>query len=74
MRRCRILKNSWNTVWSDQGYMKLGKGTGSKKGICGVNMQPVYATATKGPPPAPGPPVTIRYRACFWLMQQRRRL
>lgn len=54
--------------------MKLGKGTGSKKGICGVNMQPVYATATKGPPPAPGPPVTIRYRACFWLMQQRRRL
>ena len=39
-----------------------------------VTAGKTYAEATKGPPPAPGPPVTIRCRACFWLMQQRRRL
>ena len=34
-----IVRNSWNTTWGDQGYIKIG--TGSGKGVCGIN-QAVY--------------------------------
>ena len=30
-----IVRNSWNTTWGDQGYIKLGMAEG--KGVCGVN-------------------------------------
>ena len=49
-----IVKNSWGAVWGDQGYIKIER-DGSKKGLCGINMQPSYPTATKGPPPGPSP-------------------
>jgi len=33
-----LVKNSWNTTWGDQGYIKLAIVDG--KGICGVQMEP----------------------------------
>jgi len=33
-----LVKNSWNTTWGDQGYIKLAIKSG--RGICGVQMQP----------------------------------
>merc|ERR1712151_23771 len=40
-----ILRNSWNTTWGEEGYMRMKITTG--RGLCGVNKQPVTATATK---------------------------
>jgi len=34
-----LIKNSWNTTWGDQGYIKLAIVDG--KGICGVQMEPL---------------------------------
>merc|ERR1712032_297623 len=42
-----LVKNSWNTVWGDQGYFKLAIQDGS--GMCGVQMQPVYPSTTQKP-------------------------
>ena len=33
-----LVKNSWNTTWGDQGYIKLAIVEG--EGICGVQMEP----------------------------------
>jgi len=35
-----ILRNSWNTTWGEEGYMRLAAESG--EGICGVNMGAVY--------------------------------
>ena len=35
-----LVKNSWNTTWGDQGYIKLAIVDGA--GICGVQMGPSY--------------------------------
>ena len=37
-----LVKNSWNTTWGDQGYIKLAKD--SKYGTCGVQMEPQAPT------------------------------
>lgn len=37
-----ILRNSWNTTWGDEGYMKIASQSGN--GVCGVNMAAVYPT------------------------------
>jgi C1A family cysteine protease len=34
-----LVKNSWNTVWGDQGYIKMAIVDGN--GICGVQMEPL---------------------------------
>jgi len=35
-----LVKNSWGTGWGDKGYIKLAMVSG--KGICGVQMEPLY--------------------------------
>ena len=35
-----IVRNSWNTTWGDQGFIKLATGTG--KGVCGINQDVYY--------------------------------
>ena len=36
-----IVKNSWNTVWGDEGYIRLAMVENSP-GICGVQTSPIY--------------------------------
>lgn len=35
-----LIKNSWNTTWGDQGYIKLARD--AKNGACGVQMEPLW--------------------------------
>ena len=37
-----LVKNSWNTSWGDQGYVKLQKD--NTHGACGVQMEPLAVT------------------------------
>ena len=37
-----IVRNSWATVWGDQGYVKIGMADGD--GICGINQVVYYPT------------------------------
>lgn len=38
-----ILRNSWNTTWGEQGYMRVAIQSG--KGVCGVQMGPLYPSS-----------------------------
>merc|ERR1712232_1401938 len=38
-----IMKNSWGTVWGEEGYMQLEIVDGA--GICGIQMGPLYPTS-----------------------------
>ena len=40
-----LVKNSWNTTWGDQGYIKLAIKEGN--GVCGVQMGPSYPIASQ---------------------------
>jgi len=40
-----ILRNSWNTVWGEEGYMRLKIVNGD--GICGCMLSPVSAEVFK---------------------------
>merc|ERR1712023_41948 len=33
------VKNSWGASWGMNGYILLGRQTGSKQGVCGIAMQ-----------------------------------
>ena len=32
-----IVRNSWNTWWGEEGYMRIGMSSGN--GVCGINQQ-----------------------------------
>ena len=38
-----LVKNSWNTTWGDQGFIKLAIVDGD--GICGVQMEPLFPSS-----------------------------
>merc|ERR1711971_1019654 len=38
-----LVKNSWNTTWGDNGYVKLGMDDSA--GVCGVQMGPSFPTS-----------------------------
>merc|ERR1712062_532703 len=40
-----LVKNSWDTTWGDEGYIKLAITDG--QGICGVQDRPLYPTANQ---------------------------
>jgi len=37
-----IVKNSWNTTWGDEGYIRIAATSEGDEGICGVQMEPLY--------------------------------
>jgi len=42
-----IVKNSWGSSWGNQGYIYIKNDKGNDDGICGINMDPSYATGVK---------------------------
>lgn len=39
-----IVKNSWGKSWGESGYVRIKKNKGTGPGICGIAMDPTYAT------------------------------
>jgi len=42
-----IVKNSWGTSWGNKGYIYIANDGANDAGICGINMDPSYATGVK---------------------------
>lgn len=68
-----IVKNSWGAYWGESGYIRMQRSTGTRYGICGILIEPSYATKetpnppNPGPtPPSPTPPETVcdTFRSC----------
>ncbi|XP_004487576.1 senescence-specific cysteine protease SAG39-like [Cicer arietinum] len=40
-----LVKNSWGTKWGEKGYIKMKRDIHSKKGLCGLALNPTYPLA-----------------------------
>ncbi|KAL8487519.1 hypothetical protein ACS0TY_023994 [Phlomoides rotata] len=50
-----IVRNSWGPSWGEEGYIRMERNVKSKYGLCGIAVEPSYATKTGANPPNPGP-------------------
>ncbi|XP_031503030.1 cysteine protease XCP1-like [Nymphaea colorata] len=39
-----IVRNSWGPKWGEKGYIRMKRNTGSREGLCGINMMASYPT------------------------------
>ncbi|KAG8390910.1 hypothetical protein BUALT_Bualt01G0132600 [Buddleja alternifolia] len=50
-----IVRNSWGASWGEAGYVRMERNVKAKSGLCGIAVEPSYATKTGVNPPNPGP-------------------
>lgn len=53
-----IVKNSWGEYWGESGYLRMQRNVKDDTngfGLCGISIEPSYATKTSANPPNPGP-------------------
>ncbi|KAL2328100.1 hypothetical protein Fmac_021527 [Flemingia macrophylla] len=41
----QCVKNSWETEWGEEGYIRIQRGVSAAEGLCGIAMQASYPTA-----------------------------
>ncbi|CAN4095357.1 unnamed protein product [Withania somnifera] len=50
-----IVRNSWGASWGEKGYLRMQRNVASRKGLCGIAIEPSYPVKTGQNPPNPGP-------------------
>jgi C1A family cysteine protease len=40
-----LVKNSWETGWGEEGYIRMERDIDAKEGLCGIAMESSYPTA-----------------------------